>query len=288
MNEFLLRSRIFKKVYDALVEAGMPESRAQLRLADMVKQSREEFGHLTIEQIRKMVYGCRVCYSQDLVTEEGPVPGFSIVDDDGHVDILFIGEMPGISEQKEGRPFRGTNSEAFRDACKNNNIGSKEIPAYATNIVCCCPKVEHPKAKQIDNCTAFIDPIVFTLTPNVIVLLGSVALKHFMGKNAKMEDYEKEVLVLGAGYICVPLRHPSALHRIPDDSLRKAAFEEYINQFAGLVRINNKIKEMQKSGVKVQLSLEDDPEDMPLKFKWEEKDDDTTIQQDLPDLQEGL
>jgi len=102
---------------------------------------------------------------------------------DPPLDILFIGEAPGAEEEREGRPFVGRSGQLLRD--KFYNLVLKNHPNLKfgiTNVVKCRPPQNETPDKTIVNlCRPYIDSEILDLKPRIIVLLGRVALKYFLG-----------------------------------------------------------------------------------------------------------
>jgi len=259
MSLFKVYNNLLNNFYETLVSQGLSSEEAQIIVADVASKSISEFDSMNITQLENVLLNCRSCYGKNLVTEHGPVPGYG---NRSNVDILFVGLMPGEVEEVDGKPFRGPNAEVFRDACKKNNIGTSSCPVYMINLVNCMPvEKSAPKMEQIYNCEGYWFRAVDVLQPNIIVPLGTKALGSMVGYNAKLEDYEEQPFVFG-GKMVVPMKHPSAIHRILDTPTRNQAKLDYYKAFAGLAEMNQKINELKRKstnvtdGTKEQLPLE--------------------------------
>jgi uracil-DNA glycosylase family 4 len=243
VNLFRREAKLFEEIAKALQIHGLSDDTIANYLADAdlaVRKSEEHM--LTINEIEKMILACRDCYGKELVTEHGPVIGRGTAP----VDILFIGLMPGDTEEKTGKIFTGPNSKVLLDHMSSLGMGTTDCPVYAQNLVCCKPIGDAPKVAVIRNCSLFAAEIMYILQPNIVVPLGAKALSFLLGKDSKMEDYEGEVLMQGR-YVVVPIKHPSALHRIPKQTDRERAFAQYYQQLAGIKRMNDRIKKLRAS-----------------------------------------
>jgi uracil-DNA glycosylase family 4 len=236
---------IYDRFANLLKESvGWADDRIALALSDVSMEVADTMPKLSILEIEDMVLKCRACYGKSLVTEHGPVPGRG---NKANIDILFAGLMPGNTEEETGKIFTGPNSEILIKSMQELGIGGKDCPIYAHNLVCCMPSGKTPKVQQVHNCGPFLAELVWALQPNLMVTLGTDALSFFLGKAVKLQDYEAQVLMQG-GYIIIPLKHPSALHRIPDAKEQKAAFSKYRQQLAGVKRVNDRIKKLRQEG----------------------------------------
>jgi DNA polymerase len=227
----------------ALKRQGFSDERIAIELSNIYLEVRGA-DTLDITEVEDLINHCRDCYGQELVMENFvPVPGRG----KPNPDIVFVGIMPGNTEQETGKVFSGPNSKILRDAMSAVGIGSNDCPIYATNLVCCSPLKGEPRVKQVTNCSPYLSQALWVLQPNIIVTLGTKALSYFLGKSVKISEYEGEVLLQGR-FILVPLKHPSALHRITNPKEREAAFKTYKEQIAGVKRMNDRMKKLREEG----------------------------------------
>lgn len=95
--------------------------------------------------------------------------------------IMFIGEGPGADEDIQGEPFVGKAGKLMDQAFKGIGINREEV--YIANIVKCRPpQNRNPEQDEIDSCIDYLRTQVMLVKPEIIVLLGSVALKAILGK----------------------------------------------------------------------------------------------------------
>jgi uracil-DNA glycosylase family 4 len=179
---------------------------------------------------------------------------------DTRVDLLFVGQMTGKTELAQGRPFRGPNSAVLREAFMAHGIGAEGGPtAYLTNLVKCVPAGDKPRAQVVHNCEGFLALEITALCPNIIVTLGVDAFRFFSGDSTPLKDVEGEPHPFG-GKIIMPLKHPSAIHRIDDNKNRLKAMADFTEQIAGIVRMNAKYNELRVAGRVVSI----DPEQLAI------------------------
>ena len=132
---------------------------------------------------------------------------------------MFIGEGPGADEDRLGEPFVGRAGKLMDKAFQIVGINRDEI--YITNIVKCRPPGNrNPEEDECQACMNYLRNQVMLIKPQIIVLLGSVALKHILGKEYGITASRgKWVEKKGIKYM--PTWHPAALLR---DETKKIDF----------------------------------------------------------------
>lgn len=128
--------------------------------------------------------------------------------------VMFIGEGPGADEDIQGEPFVGKAGKLMNQAFKG--IGIKREDVYIANIVKCRPPMNrNPEQDEINECIGYLREQVMLVKPEIIVLLGSVALKAILGKEYSITS-SRGKWVEKKGIMYMPTFHPAALLR--DDS----------------------------------------------------------------------
>lgn len=102
-------------------------------------------------------------------------------------DILFIGEAPGKTENKLGRPFVGRSGNLL-----NKMLETLEVRSFCiANVVCCIPwkrseggghqleEVRPPSKEEAAACAPHLDELTRLVNPQLIVFLGKEAEKHY-------------------------------------------------------------------------------------------------------------
>ena len=158
-----------------------------------------------LEQSIKDCKKCKLCQGRNhIVFGCGPK----------QANLMLIGEGPGAEEDREGIPFVGKAGKLMNMAFQG--IGIQREKVYIANIVKCRPpNNRNPEAKEAEACLPYLRNQVVLVKPKIIVLLGSVALKHILGKEYGITASRgKWVEKNGIWYM--PTFHPAALLR--DDS----------------------------------------------------------------------
>lgn len=157
-----------------------------------------------LEGIRKKVESCRKC---DLwLTAKRAVPGEGPSDS----PLMIIGEAPGATEEKMGRPFVGRAGRILRDALERHGI--KE--AYITNVVKHRPpRNRRPNSQEVAACSKFLQQEMYTIRPRVILALGRTAAEYF-GIKSKLSEVSGKPFEIN-GIKVIPCYHPAAVLRNP-------------------------------------------------------------------------
>lgn len=143
--------------------------------------------------------------------------------------LMFIGEGPGADEDIQGEPFVGKAGKLMNMAFET--IGLKREDVYIANIVKCRPPSNrNPEDSEAIACLNYLRNQVILVKPQIIVLLGSVALKNILGKEYGITA-SRGKWVEKRGIMYMPTWHPAALLR---DESKKIDFikdlEEVINK----------------------------------------------------------
>ena len=125
--------------------------------------------------------------------------------------LMFIGEGPGADEDRLGEPFVGRAGKLMNLAFETLGIDRKEV--YIANVVKCRPPSNrNPEEDEATACLDYLRNQVILVQPEIIVLLGSVALKNILGKEYGITASRgKWVEKKGIKYM--PTWHPAALLR---------------------------------------------------------------------------
>lgn len=133
--------------------------------------------------------------------------------------VMFIGEGPGADEDAKGVPFVGKAGKLMNEAFRALGINRDEV--YIANVVKCRPPMNrNPEQDEIDECMDYLRNQVMLVKPEVVVLLGSVALKAVLGKEFSI-TLARGKWVERKGIKYMPTFHPAALLR---DETKKIDF----------------------------------------------------------------
>ena len=125
--------------------------------------------------------------------------------------IMFIGEGPGADEDKDGIPFVGKAGKLMDQALIGLGIKREEL--YITNIVKCRPPSNrNPEQDELEACLNYLRNQVILIKPQIIVLLGSIALKNILGNEYSITS-SRGKWIERKGIYYMPTWHPAALLR---------------------------------------------------------------------------
>jgi len=107
-----------------------------------------------------------------------------IANGDGPADaaLLFVGEAPGETEDREGRPFAGRSGDVLDDALRDAGLDRADV--RITNCVRCRPPDNRdPHTAELANCRDHLDAEVAFVDPDLIVTLGKVPSEHLLDRS---------------------------------------------------------------------------------------------------------
>jgi DNA polymerase len=159
-----------------------------------------------------------------------------IVNGDGPADaaLLFVGEAPGETEDREGRPFVGRSGDVFDDALRDAGLARADV--RVTNCARCRPPDNRdPRAGELANCRDHLDAEVAAVDPDLVVTLGKVPSEHLLDRPVAVTSEAgsvHEARVGGRGRRVLVSLHPAATLY---DASQREAFERGVAEAAALV-----------------------------------------------------
>jgi uracil-DNA glycosylase family 4 len=151
-------------------QAVPPADRAEAPPSDELEGRRRE---LTL--LAERVSTCQRC-SQLVVSRSRTVFGVGPLD----VELCFIGEAPGATEDQRGEPFVGEAGQLLDRiiaAC-----GMKREEVYICNIVKCRPPGNRlPTAQEAGHCRDYLERQLELVRPKFICALGACAAQNLLG-----------------------------------------------------------------------------------------------------------
>ena len=146
-------------------------------------------------------------------------------------NIMIIGEAPGEAEEDQGIPFVGAAGDELDTKLQAMGLGVDEV--YITTTVLCRPRGNRiPIDDELKACSYFLAEQIKIVKPDVIIALGSTALKTLTGLQGIMK-HNGNVIQDTHGYDIFPIVHPgSILHNPQTRHFWNQAwqkFSEYLN-----------------------------------------------------------
>ena len=170
----------------------------------------------SLEEIAQLVSRCTDC---DLsLGRTNAVPGEGA----HNADVMFIGEGPGVQEDRQGRPFVGPAGQFLEELLAG--IGMRRNQVYIANMVKCGPPQNRdPLPAEIGACSKYLERQIELIDPALIVTLGRFSLARFFPgesiSRARGRLREKN------GRRIFPIMHPAAaLYR---QEMRTSIMEDF-------------------------------------------------------------
>jgi uracil-DNA glycosylase len=133
---------------------------------------------------------------------------------------LVYGQAPGVREPELGRPFAHTAGRRLFEWFRPIGIVDESMfrATFAMSAVCKCypgrvagargDRV--PARDEIANCRPWTDLLVSLLDPALVIPVGGLAIRTWLGRAARLDDVIGTRLVHD-GRVVVPLPHPSGV-----------------------------------------------------------------------------
>ncbi len=159
---------------------------------------------------------------------------FPVVGEGSHfARVMFIGEAPGETEAKTGKPFCGASGRVL-DECFAH-IAMPRLDAYVTNIVKDRPPNNRdPELDEILLYSPFLDRQIEIIQPTVIATLGRFSMDYIMKKFNRGTDLRAISKIHGQVFEAetaygkikiLPLYHPAAT--IYNRATREDLFKDF-------------------------------------------------------------
>ena len=174
-----------------------------------------------LESIAAEVRACTGCRLHERRTRA--VPG------EGHpsTEVVFVGEGPGMNEDREGRPFVGRAGDLLVRLL--GSIGWQREDVFITNVVKCRPPDNRdPQPDEVAACAPFLRRQLEILDPALIVTLGRHSMARFMPgttiSRAHGTGRPADPATGAPGAMVFALYHPAAALRAP--AVEQASYED--------------------------------------------------------------
>jgi len=154
----------------------------------------------SLEKVTAEVRVCPLCRLSQSRTNAVPGEGPAAA------RLFFVGEAPGVEEDRQGRPFVGRAGQLLNQALATAGLRREEV--FITNVVKCRPPGNRPPLRdEADACQPYLERQLALIQPGIICLLGNTAIERFLGE-AKPGIRGK--LMVAGGRRLFPTIHPAA------------------------------------------------------------------------------
>jgi uracil-DNA glycosylase len=165
-----------------------------------------------------------------------------------HAKLMFIGEAPGVDEDRQGEPFVGRAGQLLTKIIETMGLIREEV--YIANILKCRPNTptgsfgnRPPTPLEMQTCRPYLVEQIDIIQPKVLVALGAVAVEGLLGTRATM----RELRGRWHSYNGTPLMityHPAYLLRNQAPSEKRKVWEDMLPV---LERLERPITERQRN-----------------------------------------
>ncbi|MBM4237729.1 MAG: uracil-DNA glycosylase [Euryarchaeota archaeon] len=135
-----------------------------------------------------------------------------VVPPDGNMlsPVCFVGEAPGETEDREGRPFIGRAGKILE-----RMLGEQALPrdkVMITNTVKCRPPGNRrPRRDEMSSCFRYLEQEL--AGRRLVVALGKTACRNLLGRELKLGEEANRpwaLDILGGSVVILPAYHPAA------------------------------------------------------------------------------
>ena len=125
-----------------------------------------------LDAIGAEVASCTRCRLHETRTKAVPGEGSAAT------EVVFVGEGPGVNEDRSGRPFVGQAGSLLTELL--GSVGWTRDEVFITNVVKCRPPGNRdPEADEIAACAPFLSRQLAALDPALVVTLGRFSMARF-------------------------------------------------------------------------------------------------------------
>lgn len=163
-------------------------------------------------------------------------------------ELMFIGEAPGVDEDRQGEPFVGRAGQLLTRIIETMGLIRAEV--YIANILKCRPDTPRgstgnrpPTPLEMQTCRPYLLEQIDIIQPKVLVALGAVAVEGLLGTRRTM----RELRGRWHSYNGTPLMityHPAYLLRNQTPSEKRKVWEDMLQV---LERLERPITERQRN-----------------------------------------
>ncbi|MBN1618593.1 uracil-DNA glycosylase [Candidatus Dojkabacteria bacterium] len=155
---------------------------------------------MTLEELNESCKKCDKCRLRKGATQVVPGAGSE------HAEIMFIGEGPGETEDKQGLPFVGAAGRFLNELLKSINLNREDV--YIANMVKCRPPGNRdPQEDEIQACKGWLNQQIKVIQPKIFVPLGRFAMYKFLKGTSISKEHGK--IYSRSGKVYFVMYHPA-------------------------------------------------------------------------------
>jgi uracil-DNA glycosylase family 4 len=208
--------------------------RQRSRLAMWSEEERLQRGEEELARLQASIRACRRCQETGYLQEARPIVSGRASD-----RLLVIGQAPGRRSMLKGVPFGGPGGRVLQQWLEQAGFpaGYLHRHVYLSSLTRCYPGANprgngdrRPSAQELALCRPFLEAELRLLRPEMILLVGTMAIEAFWGR-VRLEEVvgtcrEQE----GARWL--PLPHPSGVSRWLNDAQHQALLRRALDLLA--------------------------------------------------------
>jgi uracil-DNA glycosylase len=173
-------------------------------------------------ELNRRIRACRLCHAEGYLDDRESVPLARNPEPDAPLPrIILVGQAPGLRATNENRPFAGVAGDKLRAWLAMAGITPQDFwrKIHFSAVTKCYPgrlpgsrgdRVPTPREQQL--CRPWLDEQVAILEPDIILLVGLLAIQTFLGRVPSLQAVVGTAVIKdGARYL--PLPHPSGVSR---------------------------------------------------------------------------
>jgi DNA polymerase len=136
--------------------------------------------------------------------------------------VVFVGEGPGMEEDRQGLPFVGRAGKLLDKMLRAAGLERKQV--YICNIVKCRPPNNRtPQAEEVETCAPFLRKQLQAIQPRLIVALGAPAAQTLLDNKTPIGKLRGRIHFY-RGIPLIATYHPAYLLR--NSSSKAASWED--------------------------------------------------------------
>lgn len=162
-----------------------------------------------LKEIRDITTGCQACTLSKGIKHN--IMSFG----NEKAQVVIVVDYP--FENSEGE-------ELLFNILKASGVDIPKESLYYTYILKCRPEGTNPGATEIEACRGILEAEIAIIAPKILILLGSLAIKFFLGEEYKVSDI-RGLWFKEAGMEMMGTYHPGALLR--DESKKRPVWEDF-------------------------------------------------------------
>ena len=148
--------------------------------------------------------------------------------------LVLVGEQPGDTEDRQGRPFVGAAGKLLDKALTEADIRREDV--YVTNAVKHFRWIQRgkrrlhqrPVLRQVISCKPWLRAELAVVQPQLVVCLGATAAQAMLGRVVRVTKERGKFLNDESGRIILVTIHPSAILRQRDKSEQEKEYRHFL------------------------------------------------------------